>query len=69
MAQADNCRLLLEKHIFNERSVHVGFVVDKEAVGQGFLSTSTLIVLFHQCCMHKHSSVIYTTKSYYLSIT
>jgi len=61
MARDDNCQLSLEKHIFNERSVHVGFVVDKVAMGQGFLSTSALIALFHQCCIHIYSSVIYTT--------
>jgi len=61
MAQADNCWLSLKKHIFNERSVHVAFMVDKEAMGQGFLSISALIVLFHQCCICIHSSVIYTT--------
>lgn len=42
MAQADNYQLSLEKQMFNERSVHVGFVVDKEAMGQGFLSNSAL---------------------------
>jgi hypothetical protein len=69
MVQADNCRLSFEKHIFKERSVHVGFMVDKEAMGQGFLSTSALIMLFHQCCICIQSFAIYSTLSYYLSIT
>jgi hypothetical protein len=53
-------RLLRRRHVFDPGSVHVGFVVDKVTLRQGFLEYFGLpqSISFHQCSITRKMTII-----------
>jgi hypothetical protein len=53
-------RLLRRRHVFDPGSVHVGFVVEKVALGQGFPEYFGLpqSVSFHRCSITRKITIV-----------
>jgi hypothetical protein len=53
-------RLVRRRHVFDPGSLHVGFVVDKVALGHGFTEYFSLpqLISFHQCSIYRKMTII-----------